>query len=225
MDSGGSRPSTPATEPVLPEGARVLVAPSPPGATPRLVEASVVHVDIPTGRLILAWSPTASEILVATAGTHVLVLVPQPGEGLFARPCVVEAALESAEWRVLRPVESWQRLERRLAERAAVVLPVVGYRYPTTGGGLVLRGTVQDLSSTGLLLGTSERVNLSDRVTLEVPLPDGEGPLRVQVVVVRVQRAPEGSHVTWSAGCQFQGLGPAEQTRVASFVAAQRQPS
>jgi hypothetical protein len=197
------------------------MAPSPPGATPRLIEATLVHVDAASDRLIVAWSPIAGDVRIAADGMAVLVLVAQPGEAVYARPHVVEATLVDAGWLVLRAAEMWQRLQRPLAVRAAVALPVIGYRHPATGGSLPLRGMVRDLSSTGLLLDTSDRLSPQDHVVLEIPLPDGEPPLQVKALVVRMQRVPEESRTSRSAGCQFEALGPSDQTRLAAYVASQ----
>ena len=90
---------------------------SPSGAC----NSRIAHVDAATERLIVEWPQTDSETLGLTNGQSLLVLIVQPGDGLYSRPFVVEntqsagpGTAGAAGWLVLRPTDLWQRIDRRL---------------------------------------------------------------------------------------------------------------
>ena len=206
----------PEPAPALAEGGRVFLTADPPRDPPHLLESRLVHLDEPSGRLIVA-SPDgshASTSLDAAVGASLLVLVARPGEALFARPCVVEAQLAAAGWLLLYPTAAWRPIERRRTGRTSIVLPVVGYRYPATGGGLPIRGVVRDLSMSGFLLESARRVGLGDLLVLTMPLPDG--PIQLRGLVVRVH--PSDPPGAWWAGCHFEALTPTEEARLSRLV-------
>jgi hypothetical protein len=67
---------------------------------PPLAECRLVYLDAPSGRLIVT-SSAASEPLAAAIDAPLLALVVRPGEGVFARPCLVEAHPVAARCLVL----------------------------------------------------------------------------------------------------------------------------
>jgi PilZ domain len=201
--------------PSLNEGDRVVVVPQPPGAAPRLAECRLVHVDEATGRLIVT-PAEADTPLSASEDAALLVLVIRPGEPVLARPCEVEARLEGARWLLLLPTGDWRRIERRVVERAVVSLPARGHRYFSGGGAIEVRGRVRDISMTGFAF-EGEAVALGELLVLEISLPTGEV-IRVRGQAVRIVRPQVNASGLWLAGCQFWGLSPDAQERIARLV-------
>jgi hypothetical protein len=204
------------SEPVLVETDRVLLVPDPPGATPRLAECRLVHLDAPSERLVVT-PMDANEPLTAVIHDAVLVLVVRPDAPVFARSCCVEARLEDARWLVLYPTAEWRRLERRLVERTVVTVPAEGRRYMRTGGGLAVRGTVRDLSMTGFRFECDMAAALGDLLVLDVRAP-GDEVLHLRGQVVRIVHPQSSPRALWEAGCQFWGVPLADQERIARFV-------
>src|SRR5216683_8073592 len=84
------------SETSLSDTERVLLVPDPPGAAPHPVECRLVCLDEASGRLIVRSAADANEPLSAATDVPLLTLVVRPGEGVFARPCLVEASLVAA---------------------------------------------------------------------------------------------------------------------------------
>jgi hypothetical protein len=192
--------------PRLSDAARVLLVPDPPGGSPRLAECRLVYLDEATGRLIVT-SADANEPLAAVIEAPLLILVVRPGEGVFARPCLVEASLVAAGWLILYPTAPWRRIERRLAERAVVMLPAEGYRYMTSGGGLAVRGVVRNLSTTGFLFDTDARVGLGELVVLNITLSDAEV-IRIRGQSVRIASPAPNTGGSLERGLPVLGRSP-----------------
>jgi hypothetical protein len=89
--------------------------------------------------------------------------------------------------------------------------------YPASGGFRRLTATIRNISTSGLLLETNQRLEIDDRLELAIPLTDGKPPLRVRARVVRALVSPASASV-WFAGCRFEGLHSNEQTRISQAM-------
>jgi hypothetical protein len=224
--------SSASVAPDLLAGTHVVLIPDPATEThPFDAGNSVIaHVDAATERLIVERPYVDGEPFVVENGVSLLVLIAQSGDGLYSRPFVIENiqtggpnVARRAGWLVLRPTDLWQRIDRRRAERVVVSVPVArGRRFPSSGGSLTIEFVVRDLSEGGLLLETDQRVGLGDTVEFSLPLEDNREVLLLRARVQRVQQGADAETVTWLAGCKFEGLRPADQLRIAGFVARNR---
>ena len=75
---------------------------------------------------------------------------------------------------------------------------------------------IVDLSSRGLGLRVDQSVHIGDRLSIEVPLEDGEPDLRVTIELRHVRADAGGA--SWRAGGLFKALPPAQHERVVGFV-------
>jgi hypothetical protein len=218
--------------PTLRAGIRVVIMPDPASttATTDATNTAIAHVDAVSERLILDWPYVSEEPLNIESGVLLLVLIAQPGDGLYSRPFLVESTQRQeattrarAGWIVLRPTDLWQRIDRRRAERVVVSLPLTsGRRFPASGGSLAIQGLVRDLSESGLLVESDQRIGLGDTIEFELPLGDGQDPIHARVRVQRVQQATATESGGWLAGCRFEALRPPEQARILRFLGGQR---
>jgi hypothetical protein len=207
-------------EPSLTELDRVLLVPDPPGDTPRVAECRLVHLDATAGRLIVT-PEHPNDPLTYAIDAAVLVLSVRPTEPVFARRCYVEAQVSAARWLILCATAGWQRLERRLLERAVVGLPAQGDRYLQNGRALAIHGTVRDLSMTGFSFEGEMPVGLGELVMLNVQLSDTEV-LRLRGQAVRIVHPRSRPDGLWQAGCQFWGTPLADQERIARLIEGAR---
>lgn len=100
-------------------------------------------------------------------------------------------------------------------KREAVRVPVQA-RAQCRSHGVVIDGLVEDVSRSGLFLRTASPISEGSAAELDLDLP-GEGPLRLTVEVVRVERGPRGG-----MGLRFVGA-PARSRPLANFIMRQHQ--
>jgi hypothetical protein len=212
-------------EPVLTAGLRIALMPDPASAqaASSASNTTIAHIDAATARLIVGWPSVEGQPTGVEQGSTLLVLLAQPGDGLYARPFLVEKlqapAGQAAGWLVLRPIDTWQRIDRRRAERVVVTIPAQHARWlPTSGGSVRCEAVVRDLSEGGVLVEAPKRLGLGDWIEFDLALPDGEPPFAVRAKVMRVQQT-RMDEPTWLAGCQMEAVAPAERARILRFVA------
>jgi hypothetical protein len=217
--------------PTLRAGMRVVIMldPASTTATSDATNTAIAHVDTASERLIVHWPYVSEAPLDIESGVSLLVLIAQPGDGLYSRPFMIESTQRQeaptharAGWIVLRPTDLWQRIDRRRAGRVVVSLPLTsGHRFPASGGSLIIRGMVRDLSESGLLIESDQHIGLGDTIEFELLLGDGQDPIHARARVQRVQQAVANVG-GWLAGCRFEALRPADQARVLRFLGEQR---
>lgn len=101
-------------------------------------------------------------------------------------------------------------------KREAVRVPVQ-VRARCRSHGVVIDGLVEDVSRSGLFLRASNTISEGSSAELDLDLP-GEGPLRLEVEVVRVVRGPRGTGM----GLRFLGQ-PGRSRMLANFIMRQHQ--
>ncbi len=111
-----------------------------------------------------------------------------------------------------------QNEERRHQGRVPLNLPTTRARRWSAGAWRELSASVIDLSSRGVGLSLDQPVRLGDRVSLQIPLPDGGVDLRVTVEVRHARRGAAASE--WLAGGLFRMLAAGDHERISQFVAA-----
>ena len=115
---------------------------------------------------------------------------------------------------------AWQPEDDR-RRQARVVAPMTCSRARRwwTGAWHDLGADVVDVSSRGLGLCIDQPVKVGDRLSLVLPLNDGEPDLRVTVELRHVRRDEPTS--TWRAGGLFKTLAPVDHERIVRFVFGQ----
>jgi c-di-GMP-binding flagellar brake protein YcgR len=89
-----------------------------------------------------------------------------------------------------------------------------------------LEATVVDLSSRGIGLLVDSKVQIGERLSLVLPLVDGEADLRLTVEVRHAKPDPNAAGF-WRVGGPFRSLTPQDHERVIRFIFAElraRQP-
>jgi c-di-GMP-binding flagellar brake protein YcgR len=121
----------------------------------------------------------------------------------------------------LRMAGAWQpEDERRHQARVPVQIRPNRARRWVGGAWRDLDAMLVDLSSRGIGLSVDHQVKLGDRLSLVVPLGDGQPDLRVTVEVRHVQsdrKTPD----RWRAGGVFRNLAPVDHERVIRFIFAE----
>jgi hypothetical protein len=106
--------------------------------------------------------------------------------------------------------------DRRGQARVAVRLRPNRARRWSGGAWHEIGAEIVDLSSRGLGLRVDVPLRLGDRVSLSIPLDDGEPELRVTVEVRHIRA--DANADAWRAGGLFKALAAAEHERVVGFV-------
>jgi c-di-GMP-binding flagellar brake protein YcgR len=110
--------------------------------------------------------------------------------------------------------------ERRHQVRVPVQIRATRARRWVGGAWRELEATLVDLSSRGIGLSMDHEVQRGDRLSLAVPLNDGQPDLRVTIEVRHVRDdAREGER--WRAGGLFRNLAPLDHERVIRFIFAE----
>ena len=112
--------------------------------------------------------------------------------------------------------------ERRHQVRLAVHLPCSRARRWWAGAWHEIAAEIVDVSSRGLGVWVRQPVHLGDRLSLMLPLDDGEPDLRVTVELRHVRHDPQSA--TWRGGGLFKTLSPAEHERIVRFVFSELRP-
>lgn len=186
---------------------------------PRPIVGIVRAIDEETGRIVVE-IPTIGLDAVSQLGSRVVLFVARAGNGIYYRHCDVDLQQSTARDAPLASgirlsaTDDWRRIERRQAERASVSIRLGELQhYPASGGFRRLSATIRNISTSGLLLESNQRLEVDDRLDLAIPLMDGQPALRVRARVVRALVSPASSCV-WFSGCRFEGLHENEQKRI-----------
>jgi|ERR1051326_51731 hypothetical protein len=220
MDSSHD-PTPETTHPGVRTGQDVVLWPDPvsTGDELRPIVGVVQETDEETGRTFVEF-PGAGLDVVRQLGSHVVLMAARTGNGIYYRHC--EADLQHSPdgeaplmpGILLSATDDWRRIERRQAERANVSIALGELQhYPAAGGFRRLKATIRNVSVSGLLLETNQRLEVDDRLQLAIALADGQPALRVRARVVRALASPANSSV-WFAGCRFERLDPSDQKRI-----------
>jgi PilZ domain-containing protein len=177
---------------------------------------SVVSHDTAAGRLILTCFMDRPTDRPLEPGERVVVAATRIDDGEHSAPMDVEYCGTGPQPEVrLRMAGAWQREdERRHQVRVPLDLPTSRARRWATGAWRDLPANVIDLSSRGVGLRVGQAVQIGDRLSLLIPLNDGQPELRVTVEVRHVRAS--GDH--WLAGGLFRTLAPGDHERVIRFV-------
>ena len=108
--------------------------------------------------------------------------------------------------------------ERRHQGRVPLNLQTTRARRWSAGAWRELSAAVVDLSSRGVGLRLDQPVQLGDRVSLQIPLPDGGQDLRVTVEIRHGRKDPTSEE--WLAGGLFRMLAAGDHERISQFVSA-----
>jgi hypothetical protein len=190
--------------------------------------AQVVSHDVASGRLVLTCFMDRPTDRPLEPGERVLVAAARTDNELQSAPTDVEHCGEGPNARVqLRIAGVWRAEdERRHQARARVRIVPTRARHWAGGAWHDIEARVMDLSSRGVGLSLGQAVKIGDRLSLLIPLADGQPDLRV-TVELRHARQEAGGSGQWRAGGLFRNLPPADHERVIRFIFAElrtRQP-
>ena len=183
--------------------------------------AQVISHDAGAGRLVLTCFMDRPSDRPLEPGERVVVAATRRHDELQLAPMDIEHSTGGAEATVcLRIAGAWQpEDERRHQVRVTTQIRPTKARRWATGAWRELDGTVVDFSSRGIGVTLDRAVQLGDRLSLVVPLPDGQPDLRVNVEIKHVR--PDAKGMLWHAGGQFRGIPPSDHERVIRFIFAE----
>jgi PilZ domain-containing protein len=214
-----------ATHPGVHPEQEVVVWTDPVSASyePRPIVGVVRNIDEETGRILVDVRTNGGDA-ASQLGARIVLMAARVSNGIYYRHCDVDFQgspapdTSLASGVLLSATDEWRRIERRQAERASVSIALGELQYyPASGGFRRLTATIRNISTSGLLLETSQRLDVDDRLELSIPLLDGKPSLRVRARVVRALVSPASSSV-WFAGCRFESLHETEQKRISSAM-------
>ena len=190
--------------------------------------AQVVSHDVANGRLVLTCFMDRPTDRPLEPGERVLVAATRIDDALESAPMDVEHCSDGPTATLhLRIAGAWQAEdERRNQARVRVRIAAPRARRWVAGAWRDVEATVIDLSSRGVGLSVTPPVNVGDRLSLLIPLADGQPDLRVTVELRHARQEPSGTGL-WRAGGLFRNLPPADHERVIRFIFAElrsRQP-
>jgi hypothetical protein len=188
--------------------------------------AQVVSHDAASGRLVLKCFMDRPTDRPFEPGQQVVVAALRMDDELQSAPMDVEECSDGPESLVsLHMAGSWEREdERRHQVRVPARIRSNRSRRWVGGAWRDLEATVVDISSRGVGLSLDQEVRLGDRVSLSVPLADGQPDLRLTVEVRHVRReagSAEPASSLWRAGGLFRNLAPLDHERVIRFIFAE----
>jgi hypothetical protein len=189
---------------------------------PDWFRAEVVSHDAGAGLLVVTCFMDRATDRPLEPGERVLVSATRKSDELHCAPMDVEHSTGGPVATVsLRIAGVWQpEDERRHQVRVpAHIRPRVARRW-TLGAWREVEARVDDMSSRGVGLHVREEVRIGDRMSLVVPLEDGQPDLRLTVEVRHVHHHP-GSALPWRAGGLFRTLSPGDHERIVRFVFAE----
>jgi hypothetical protein len=180
--------------------------------------ARVRSHDASRGQLVLTCFMDRPTDRPLEPGERVVVTAARADEAMQSAPMDVEDCGDGPQPEVhLRVSGSWQpEDERRHQARVSLHLPASRARRWVGGAWRDLRADVADLSSRGVGLRLDQEVHLGDRLSLSVPLGDGEADLRVTVEVRHVRQDARTGE--WRAGGLFRTLSAVDHERVIRYV-------
>ncbi|HEV7663748.1 MAG TPA: PilZ domain-containing protein [Chloroflexota bacterium] len=184
--------------------------------------AQVVSHDVNAGQLVLTCFMDRPADRPVEPGERVIVAATHIAAALHSVPMDVEYSSGGPQVTVqLRMAGTWQpEDERRHQVRVPLALPASRARRWVGGAWRDLNATLVDLSSRGVGVSLDHEVRLGERLSLVVPVEDGNRELRVTVEVRHVRDAGQGEQ-RWRAGGLFRNLAPADHERVIRFIFAE----
>lgn len=184
--------------------------------------AQVLSLDPAAGRLKVRCFMDRAADQALEPGQRVVIAAQPRNDALVAAPMDVEESTGGAEALVtLRIAGAWQREdERRHQVRVPLAIPIARARRWQAGAWRDLHATLTDLSSRGLGVSVDTPVRVGDRLSLTIPLEDGQPDWRV-IVEMRHVRASRGVDGLWHAGGLLRNISPAEHERVIRFIFAE----
>lgn len=190
--------------------------------------AQVVSHDAASGRLVLTCFMDRPTDRPLEPGERVTVTATRMEDKLHSAPMDVEYCSGGARSTVeLRIAGAWQpEDERRHQIRVQLRIKAPRARRWVGGAWRDLEATVVDLSSRGIGLLVDHAVQLGERLSLVLPLADGEADLRLTVEVRHAKPDPNADG-SWRVGGPFRSLTPQDHERVIRFIFAElraRQP-
>jgi len=124
---------------------------------------------------------------------------------------------------VLRPVDDWQRVQRRDAVRHPVdIRPSQAHRILRGGERQPLSAVIVDLSTSGMRMATTSALDMFDQLEMAFGTPSGGAELRLRVNVVRIAPPRSVGHDAWEIGCQFVEPSAVEREQIVQFILAQQ---
>ena len=182
------------------------------------------QVDPATGRLIVIWPTEQLRLFRLGPGQAVVVEFTRPGDALYKLETLVESATTEEPPRlVLRPVDEWQRMQRRDAIRHPVdIRPSQAHRLLPGGERLAFSAVIVDLSTSGMRMVTTSSLDMFDQLEMAFGTPSGGAELRLRVNVVRIAPPRSAGHDAWEIGCQFVEPSTVEREQIVQFILAQQ---
>ena len=181
------------------------------------------QVDTATSRLVVIWPTEQLRLFPLRPGQAVVVELSRPGDALYRLETLVESATTEEPPRlVLRPVDEWQRVQRRDAVRHPVdIRPSQAQRVTAGGERQPFSAVIVDLSTGGMRMATTTELDMFDQVEMVFGTPSGGAELRLRVTVVRVA-PPRSAADAWEIGCQFIEPSAVEREQIVQFILAQQ---
>src|SRR5258708_26144153 len=211
-------------------------AAGPPELTPhqrldlRVVSDDGVHalrpqlqqVDPATGRLIVIWPTEQLRLFRIGPGQAVVLEFTRPCDALYKLETLVESATTEEPPRlVLRPVDEWQRVQRRDAIRHPVdIRPSEAHRVLPGGSTAPFSAVIGDLSTSGMRIVTPPALDMFDQLEMAFGTPSGGAELRLRVNVVRIAPPRSVGHDAWEIGCQVVEPRAVEREHIVPFLLA-----
>jgi len=182
------------------------------------------QIDSATGRLIVIWPTEQLRLFRVRPGQAVVVELSRPGDALYKLETLVESATTEEPPRlVLRPVDEWQRVQRRDAVRHPVdIRPSQAQRVLPGGERQPFGCVIADLSTGGIRMTTTTELEIFEQLEMVFGTPSGGAELRLRVTVVRVAPPRSASHDAWEFGCQFVEPSAVEREHIVQFILAQQ---
>jgi c-di-GMP-binding flagellar brake protein YcgR len=197
----------------------------------RIVSTDGVHalrtqleqVETATGRLVVIWPTEQLRLFRLRPGQAVVVELSRPGDALYRLETLVESATTEEPPRlVLRPVDDWQRVQRRDAVRHPVdIRPNQAVRILAGGDRQPFSTVIVDLSTGGMRMATTTELEMFDQLEMLFGTPSGGAELRLRMTVVRVA-PPRSVDDGWEIGCQFVEPSAGEREQIVEFILAQQ---
>jgi hypothetical protein len=183
--------------------------------------AQVVAHDVSVGRLVLTCFMDRPSDRPLEPGERVLVAAMRGHDESYMAPMHIEHSSGGTEAAVsLRIAGAWQpEAERRQQTRVVTEIRVARARRWAGGAWRDLEATLVDFSSRGVGVRLDQTVHVGDRLSLVIPLSDGQPDLRVNLEIRHVR--PDSTATLWRAGGQFRDIAPADHERVIRFIFAE----
>jgi c-di-GMP-binding flagellar brake protein YcgR len=188
------------------------------------LRSELAHVEPATGRLVVNWPTEKSLLFPLRPGQTVMVEISRPGDALYLRETTIESATPEEPPRiVLRPVDDWQRVQRRDAIRhPCEIRPSLAQRVLPNGERQSFAVTIADLSTGGMRMATPTELTMFDQLELGFQTPSGGAELRLHMSVVRVAPPHGVGQLGWEIGCKFVEPSAVEREHIVRFILAQQ---